>query len=170
LIRQALDNSGRKSITIEEEITFLKSYIEIEANRFEDKFTYKINVGNDIESSLLQIPPMLVQPFVENAINHGLLHKKNGTGKLEIDFSLSEQMLKIMISDNGIGRLASKSFSGYQELLHVSKGIALTEMRISRLNFSETNKIKLTIEDKYDIKGNAIGTQVELMIPLIFNN
>ena len=170
LIRQALDNSGRKSITIEEEITFLKSYIEIESNRFEDKFIYEINVGNDIESSLLQIPPMLVQPFVENAINHGLLHKKDGAGKLDIDFSLSEQMLKIIISDNGIGRIASKSFSDHEDLTHVSKGISLTEMRISRLNFSETNKIKLTIKDKYDKNGSASGTNVELMIPLIFNN
>lgn len=170
LIRQALDNSGRKSISIEEEITFLKSFIEIEQNRFEDRFLYQINVSDDIETDLLQIPPMLVQPFVENAINHGLLHKKNGIGKLEIYFSLSEEMLKIIISDNGIGRTASRSLSNHVELLHVSKGIALTEMRISRLNFSETNKIKLAIEDQYDNNGNPIGTKVEILIPLIFDN
>jgi hypothetical protein len=170
LIRQALDNSGRKSISIEEEITFLKSFIEIEQNRFEDRFLYQINVSDDIETDLLQIPPMLVQPFVENAINHGLLHKKNGIGKLEIYFSLSEEMLKIIISDNGIGRTASRSLSNHVELRHVSKGIALTEMRISRLNFSETNKIKLAIEDQYDNNGNSIGTQVEILIPLIFDN
>jgi len=170
LIRQALDNSGRKSISIEEEITFLKLFIEIEQNRFEDRFLYQINVSDDIETDLLQIPPMLVQPFVENAINHGLLHKKNGIGKLEIYFSLSEEMLKIIISDNGIGRTASRSLSNHVELRHVSKGIALTEMRISRLNFSETNKIKLAIEDQYDNNGNSIGTQVEILIPLIFDN
>ena len=170
LIRQALDNSGRKSITLEEEITFLKTYIEIEGNRFEDKFIYEINVGSSIHSSMLQIPPMLIQPFVENAINHGLLHKKNGIGKLSIDFSVSEQMLKIIISDNGIGRIASMSLSSHKDFLHVSKGITLTEMRISRLNFSETNKIKLVIKDKNDSSGNPTGTDVELMIPLIFNN
>ncbi len=170
LIRQALDNSGRKSITLEEEITFLKTYIEIEGYRFEDKFIYEINVGSSIHSSMLQIPPMLIQPFVENAINHGLLHKKNGIGKLSIDFSVSEQMLKIIISDNGIGRIASMSLSSHKDFLHVSKGITLTEMRISRLNFSETNKIKLVIKDKNDSSGNPTGTDVELMIPLIFNN
>jgi hypothetical protein len=170
LIRQALDNSGRKSISFEEEITFLKSFIEIEQHRFEDRFLYQINVSDDIETDLLQIPPMLVQPFVENAINHGLLHKKNGIGKLGIYFSLSEEMLKIIISDNGIGRTASRSLSNHVELLHVSKGIALTEMRISRLNFSETNKIKLAIEDQYDNNGNSIGTQVEILIPLIIDN
>lgn len=170
LIRQALDNSGKKSISIEEETRFLKSYIEIEANRFEDKFNYQIIVEEDIDSSLLQIPPMLIQPFVENAINHGLLHKKNGIGKLEIVFSSSEQMLKITITDNGIGRGASKSLSNDVGLIHVSKGISLTEMRIGRLNFSETNKIKLSIYDQYDAGGNADGTQVEILIPLIFNN
>lgn len=170
LIRQALDNSGRKSISIKEEITFLKSYIQVEQNRFEDKFIYQINVDDDIEADLIQIPPMLIQPFVENAINHGLLHKRNEIGKLEIDFSLSEQMLKIIISDNGIGRLASRSFSIRKDLLHVSKGIELTEMRISKLNYLETNKIMLKIEDKFDVNGNPIGTKVEILIPLIFNN
>ena len=170
LIRQALDNSGRKNISIEEEMTFLKSYIEIEQNRFEDKFLSHINVGDNIDAALFQIPPMLIQPFVENAINHGLLHKRNEIGKLEIDFLLLEQMLKIIISDNGVGRLASKSFSIHKDLLHVSKGIELTEMRISKLNYLETNKIMLKIEDKHDASGNPIGTKVELLIPLIFNN
>jgi sensor histidine kinase YesM len=170
LIRQALDNSGRKSISINEEITFLKSYIEIEQNRFEDRFLYQLNVGNEIETDLLQIPPMLIQPFVENAINHGLLHKRNEIGKLDVDFSLSEQMLKIIISDNGIGRIASNSFSHHKEISHLSKGIELTKMRISRLNYYETSKIKLEIVDKYDTGGNSTGTQVEILIPLIFNN
>ena len=170
LIRQALDNSGRKNISLEEEIIFLKSYIEIEQNRFEDKFYYSIKVEEQLDTISLQIPPMLIQPFVENAINHGLLHKKNEKGNLVIDFSKLDDMLKIIISDNGIGRVAAKSFSSYKELLHVSKGIQLTQSRINKLNDSENNKIRMTIEDKYDTIGNSTGTQVELFIPLFCKN
>ena len=170
LIRQALDNSGRKNISLEEEIIFLKSYIEIEQNRFEDKFYYSIKVEEQLDITSLQIPPMLIQPFVENAINHGLLNKKNEKGNLVIDFSKLDDMLKIIISDNGIGRVAAKSFSSYKELLHVSKGIQLTQSRINKLNDSENNKIRMTIEDKYDTIGNSTGTQVELFIPLFCKN
>jgi sensor histidine kinase YesM len=170
LIRQALDNSGRKNISLEEEIIFLKSYIEIEQNRFEDKFYYSIKVEEQLDITSLQIPPMLIQPFVENAINHGLLNKKNEKGNLVIDFSMLDNLLKIIISDNGIGRVAAKSFSSYKELLHVSKGIQLTQSRINKLNDSENNKIRMTIEDKYDTIGNSTGTQVELFIPLFCKN
>jgi hypothetical protein len=170
LIRKALDNSGRKYISLEDEIIFLKSYIEIEQNRFEDKFYYSIKVEEQLDTTSLQIPPMLIQPFVENAINHGLLHKKNEKGNLLIDFSKLDNRLKIIISDNGIGRVAAKSFSSYKELLHVSKGIQLTQSRINKLNDSEINKIRMTIEDKYDTTGNSTGTQVEIFIPLICKN
>lgn len=170
LIRQALDNSGRKYISLEDEIIFLKSYIEIEQDRFESKFNYSIKVEKQLDTISLQIPPMLIQPFVENAINHGLLHKKNEKGNLLIDFSKIDNMLKIIISDNGIGRVAAKHFSSYKELLHDSKGIQLTQSRINKLNYSENKKIRLNIEDKYDTIGNSTGTQVELIIPLIFIN
>ena len=78
--------------------------------------------------------------------------------------------MKIIISDNGIGRVAAKSFSSYKELVNVSKGIQLTQSRINKLNYSENNKISMTIEDKYDTTGNSTGTRVELFIPLSFKN
>jgi len=112
----------------------------------------------------------MIQQIVKNAINHGLLHKKNKKGNLLIDFSKLDNRLKIIISDNGIGRVAAKPFSSYKELLHVSKGIQLTQSRINKLNDSEINKIRMTIEDKYDTKGNSNGTQVEIFIPLICKN
>lgn len=164
LIRMVLNNSNKNQILLYEEIDLLKTYIEIEQLRFENTFDYILEIDDDINEQEFSIPPMLIQPFIENAIWHGIMNlKKERKGKLILKFGLSQGLLKITIEDNGIGRLKSES---YKTQNHPSLALHLTEQRLSILH-ELTNKagIKISVNDLYDTNGNASGTKVEIYLP-----
>jgi len=165
LMRKTLENSDKQLISIHSEIELLKSYIDLESTRFENEFEFdfKINLNSKILEE--KIPSMIIQPFVENAFKHGLLHKK-GIKKLTIAFEqLSQKVIQIKISDNGVGRLESAKINAKRKA-HKSFATQAIDSRINLVNKVLKVPISIEIHDLIDIDNNAIGTCVELIIPL----
>jgi hypothetical protein len=159
LIRQTLDNSGKQSITVAEEESYLRAYLELEKSRFEDKFDYSISIDKKIRRDEDILPPMLLQPYIENCIRHGIMHKRDGKGIIEVLFHLSEGNLVCSVTDNGIGRLAADEFKGMQHSNYQSRGTDLTRQRILMINKSSNVDIILKTEDLVDINNKSCGTR-----------
>lgn len=165
LMRAVLNNSAREKISLAEEIEFLELYLNLEKRRFRDKFTYDINVQESVDPDIEHIAPMLLQPYVENTIVHGIgnLEKK---GKLEIEFNEYEDNLVCIIDDNGVGREKAmelkKLRSGNQ---HKSMAMGITGSRLELLNKLEGNNYKVNVIDKKGEDGSVQGTRVIIRIP-----
>lgn len=166
LIRIVLDSSNKKVISLAEEIEMLQLYVDLEEMRFENTLQVSINVHPSLDIDAIYIPPMLIQPFVENAIKHGLLHKIDNR-RLAITFKpdTTNQLLEIDIDDNGIGRSKSAELNAQQNSEHNSFAMQANQTRIDILNQLSENQIILTIIDKKDAVGIALGTTVRLIIP-----
>lgn len=165
LMRKTLDISDKREVTIEDEIETIKLYVSLEASRFEDgDFEYSINIPKDIQLSEYTIPSLIIQPFVENAIKHGLLHKK---GKKILRLSIREydaNCWAFEIIDNGIGRKASYAINEKMKK-HVSFATNATETRIELMNKLTDFPIEIRIEDLYGKFNEALGTKITLLIP-----
>ena len=162
LIRLNLDHSRQTFITLEQNIEYLKSYLEMEQLRFDD-FSYVIDIAPEVNYSELRIAPMLIQPLVENAIWHGLL-PKDGDKKLLIRFFLREDNLVCEIEDNGIGILQSMQDKDTLRDMHQSVGIDNIRQRIAVLNEKYETHCKLTIIDKSAIPGRTDGGTIATLI------
>ncbi|MBL7818471.1 MAG: histidine kinase [Saprospiraceae bacterium] len=158
LMRTILILSETPFIPIENEIQFLESYLKTEAMRFEKSFSYKINVDDDIDPDEMRVPTMLLQPFVENAIWHGLSNKSD-EGLVQISFYLENERLICSVQDNGSGRVQKK-----HDPNHVSKALSITEKRLKYLMPDSDSKL-LEIFDLKDPQGNALGTKVCVYLP-----
>jgi hypothetical protein len=168
LMRLILENSMHKKIKLSDELEFLKLYLNLELLRFQDKFNVQLIVADNIDESIVSLPPMLIQPYIENAIIHGLMHKENN-GLLTIKFSLTSNstMLNCTITDNGIGRKKSAELSAWKSKKHKSMGIEITNERINLLNIIESIKgFQVDISDLTDEQNNSLGTTVTILIPL----
>jgi len=166
LIRLVLENSHADKVTLGKELETLKLYIELEAMRFKDKVTYEINVEADVDLQYVEIPPLLLQPYVENAIWHGLMHKKEG-GIIKIDVvQLSEHLLQIDITDNGIGRDAANTIKSKSATRQKSFGLQITSERIHMINQLYQLNTDVNIVDLKDELQNAAGTKVIIQIPI----
>jgi len=163
LIRKILDNSRKKEISLAEEIETLNLYLNLEKLRFEEDFDFSLKSSLELDPNELKIPPMLIQPFVENAILHGLnpLKKK---GLLKIDFIRQTYRLNCIIEDNGIGR--EKSSQLRKADYHKSTGLVNMKERIGLLNKLNNKRIFFNIEDLKDEQGRPEGTRVRLSIPI----
>jgi sensor histidine kinase YesM len=135
----------------------------MERLRFNNSFTYRISLLNEIDTDNLYIPPLLLQPFCENAIWHGLM-QKNGEGKLEIDLEQDGDILKCTITDNGIGRQQAEELKTKTAEKQKSLGIKITSDRLSLLNESSGMKSFFRIDDVTDENGDAAGTRVTLHV------
>jgi streptogramin lyase len=166
LIRLILDNSMENTVLLEKELMALNLYIEIENKRFENKFTWQIQVDEDVNTSRLIIPPMVIQPYVENAIWHGLLHKSQ-PGVLKIDISRREGYLEITIEDDGVGRNAAIGMRSKTSLKTKSHGLDVTARRIANFNGDSVHEDAVTIMDLSTSEGSALGTRVILRLALI---
>ena len=171
LFRMVLNNSGRKLVTVEEEREVLELYLELEQMRFEKSFSYEIIMDEALEEDQISLPSMLVQPYVENALWHGLMHK-NGERKLTIEFErINEEIFRCRIDDNGIGR--KKSFElkekNSKSKRHESKGLKISQDRIDLLQ-RQGNHASLNITDKYDGTGQAAGTLIEIELSTYLKN
>lgn len=166
LIRMVLLNSDKSQIALYEEIDLLKIYIEIEQLRFDNSFDYEINIDDSVNEQEIFIPPMLIQPYIENAIWHGIMHLDGiRKGNLFISFSISEQLLKITVQDNGVGREVSKSYKKDTEHKPVAMKLSQKRLEIISNLFKEKN-ITIDIQDIYDFNKSVAGTRVELFLPL----
>ncbi|NHM00751.1 tetratricopeptide repeat-containing sensor histidine kinase [Flavobacterium difficile] len=165
LTRQILTISGKKKIPLEVEVDVLTKYLELEKMRFETDFEYAIHVNENIDDQYIELPPMLIQPFVENSIKHGLLHKK-GLKKLVIHFDLNanETFLLCTIEDNGIGRKKSEEIKYKNN--HKSFSTTSVAQRLQIINDNENINDALVYEDLHDTNRNVIGTRVTLKISL----
>jgi LytS/YehU family sensor histidine kinase len=140
-------------------------YLEIEKARFDEDFEYEIIIDNALDLELIKIPSMLLQPYVENAVKHGLLHKK-GTKFLKIIFQKKQSVLYIEINDNGIGRQKSSELNAIKNKNHNSFATEAMQNRIALLNKNKTNKITLNYTDKFNQNQQSMGTNVVIEIPI----
>ncbi len=164
LIRMILENSNKKLVSLAEEIQLLKLYVEMEQIRFENKFDYEVNITENINKKELMIPPMLLQPYIENAILHGI-NPKEGKGKITLNFKAASPFLIIEIEDDGIGRQQSLQNKKDSVFKKKSLGLSITK---ARLDLADTPKHKadLTIIDLVDEAGNGRGTKVIIRLPI----
>jgi len=161
LMRSVLVNSEEDFISLEKELELLTLYLKLEHSRFEDKFEYELDVDKAIDQGQFQIPPMLLQPYIENAVWHGLRYKKE-KGFLKVNLSYKdEETILIEISDNGIGRKKSKELKTEHQKKQQSKGMQNIKQRISILNEMYKDKVDVLIEDLYD---DETGTKVILTL------
>ncbi|QGW28661.1 sensor histidine kinase [Phnomibacter ginsenosidimutans] len=167
LVRETLYFSGRQSVRISEEVNYLKRYLEMEQMRFGEHFVYSIYVDPDLQADFIEMPALLLQPYIENAIRHGIRHKSEGVGKLELSFILENDYLCCSIKDNGIGRLKSEAMKGRQHIEYQSKGMELGQKRVDILNeISGGKPIEIQVIDETDTNGNATGTTVIIKMPM----
>lgn len=164
LMRKILEFSEAEKIVLEEEIEMLQNYLELEKLRFGNDFTFTFYIADDTNVHHTTIPSLIIQPFVENAIKHGLLHKK-GVKELYIAFNKVKDEIVVSIEDNGIGRKRSEEIKLRSQLQHKSFAVGATHKRLELLNQERENKIRIEIIDKYD-KEIATGTLVKLHFPL----
>jgi ligand-binding sensor domain-containing protein len=170
MMRMILENSTQKEISFEKEIEFIQLYLKMEVLRFETKFKIIFNISEELELSHLKIPPMLIQPYIENAINHGLMHKtENGllTISFEIETRNEIECLKCTVLDNGIGRKKAKEYAAWKTKKHQSMATEITNERLQLLNGIHTTKgFEVNIHDLENETHEALGTKVELYIPI----
>ena len=165
LVRLILDNSKNLTIPLKQELASLELYLELESMRFEDTFDYEIQTVLDDETEDIEIPPLILQPFVENAIWHGLMHKE-GKGKLIVQLYPENGHLKCIVQDNGIGRDASHAMKKKNQHNHESKGMKLTNDRIRLLHKDFLSEEMIRVIDLKKADGSAAGTRVEVSLPI----
>ncbi len=165
LVRLYLDQSQEDYITLEEEINALRIYLQLEEVRFENTLTTHIEIDKSIDLFEISIPSMFLQTYIENALKHGLLHKKENR-QLSINFNnKKEKVLECIIKDNGVGRKKSAEINKGRNKLHKSFSSKANENRLELLNVGRIDKITLQIEDLEDNNKNALGTRVIINIP-----
>jgi len=168
LVRLILQNSQSALITLESELESLRLYLDLEALRFNYHFDYKISVPKDLDISALQVPPLILQPYTENAIWHGLMHKEE-RGQLDIEVFEENNYLYFKITDDGIGRKQAAAFASKSSTKHKSMGLRITENRIAIIQSSETIQSPVTINDLMKDDGSAAGTEVIIKIPVLYD-
>lgn len=164
LIRMVLNYSEEDFISLNQELEIVGLYVEMEQLRFENVFTYEVNIDENIDGEKLTMPPMMLQPYIENSIWHGIMHlDKSINGKILISISAKENTLVVTVEDNGIGREESKKLASRQ---HKSKAISLNEKRIQAINtINQSIKGTIVIEDVIDTDSHVKGTRVKIIIP-----
>lgn len=167
LIRLVLENSRSDRITLASELNALRLYMEMEAMRFKEKLKYNISVEANVDLDYIEIPPLLLQPYVENAIWHGLMQKEEG-GRIDITVGMvhNESVLAISIIDNGIGRAKSAELNSKTATKHKSYGMKVTSERLALINQIYKSGAHVTIHDIADDNGQPGGTQVTIKIPI----
>lgn len=168
LIRRVLESSGQSMSRLDDEMVIIKAYLDLEQMRFDQRFTYNIDIDESIKPEEISIPSMIIQPFVENAIWHGLLQKET-RGQVTVHLTIRKpDLLVVIIEDNGIGRKKAMEISEHRHG-HKSAGIGLITERISLINRLYKIGITLEIDDLYDAEGISEGTRVVMVIPQRFN-
>lgn len=162
LIRTILNNSEKNMLPLIEEIKALNLYLELENMRFENRFEYVIHIDKDIDTDEIRIPSMLIQPYVENAIKHGILALKNRKGKIDITITKHDGLLKCTIEDNGVGRAVTLEHKGSD---YRSFGTSITQQRLAVITELYQNKLLEKVTDLYSSDGHAAGTRIEVFIP-----
>jgi tetratricopeptide (TPR) repeat protein len=168
LVRLILQNSEAALIPLESELESLQLYLELEAVRFDHQFDYKITIGNELDVSIIKLPPLIIQPYVENAIWHGLMHKEE-KGHLVVELFEQDDMLFCKITDDGIGRKKASELKSKSASSHKSMGMRITADRIAILQQKKQFDTNIKITDLVLPDGSAGGTEVLLKIPVLYD-
>jgi tetratricopeptide (TPR) repeat protein len=166
LIRRVLDNSISDRVPLSDELSLLEDYMELEELRLNHSFSHQIEIDRKIDLHNTEVPFLIIQPYVENAIKHGLKQSVR-PGKLKIKLEDGGEHLRCYIEDNGIGREASKTLA--EARVHQSHGMSVTKKRLEALNNANENQTLVEIFDLKNENGEAVGTQVALTIPYDLN-
>ncbi|AVI51522.1 hypothetical protein C5O00_10225 [Pukyongia salina] len=168
LIRMILSSSMEKNISLAQEIEIAKLYVNVENIRFNNEILFTLNIDKELSLNTIKVPALLFQPFLENAIWHGLAAKE---GRKELLFSAVKKdgVLKVTIKDNGVGRTKSSEYKKKKLMKRESFGMKLTEDRLENFVASNKGKYHLTIKDLYDKRGQAVGTLVKVKLPIVLN-
>jgi sensor histidine kinase YesM len=161
LIRTLFQNSDKREISLHEELETCKLYTQIEKMRFGDKVDFEFDVDTSIDLKDVKVPALILQPFIENAIWHGLVPKESG-GKVLVSIKAKNGTIECTIDDDGIGRALSQKFKSQYESQHQSKGIGLTQSRLELDKLLNNREDAMYIVDKVDADGSAAGTKVLL--------
>jgi LytS/YehU family sensor histidine kinase len=163
LMRLILENSREQEGALEKDLSALELYLQLESLRFQNRFHYHIEVDEQIDTENTLIPPMLLQPFVENAIVHGIQHK--GDGLIHIKITKEDDMIRYVVEDNGIGRQQSVQIETGETKKRESLGMKITQERLNIIN--QLNKVKAVINifDLKDAKNQPEGVRIELLLP-----
>lgn len=166
LMRKVLDNSQHTSVPLSDELSALNLYLELESIRFKDKFDFRITIDDEIDPIMHKVPTMLIQPYVENSISHGLIPKE-GKGFVSIDLKLNDNCILCTIEDNGIGREASMERNLKREGNHNSLGTRISRSRLDLVNELYGTSLQTVYSDLKDEEGRPAGTRVEIHIPIL---
>ncbi|HPR62074.1 MAG TPA: histidine kinase, partial [Prolixibacteraceae bacterium] len=169
LTRAILTNSNKELITLEEEIEALKNYVEIEQMRKRDCFKFELHIDENVETDFVYVLPTMLQPFVENAIHHGMKNLDCSKGKIEIDIKQFDKFVQIIICDNGPGIKTSFETQPSQPN-HKSMGMKIFKERIRLFEKKYKKTVKFVIDDLSDRDANLSGTMVKIEFPLIEPN
>lgn len=167
LTRTILEMTEKETISIAEEVKTLSLYLDIEKARFEEDFNYHILVDDEIDAENIKIPTMLLQPYVENAVKHGLLHKL-GKKAVTIHFQKETEHIKISIDDNGIGRQKSTELNAIKNKNHISFATEAMQNRVNLLNQYNQKNISIQYIDKTNLNNQPTGTSVVFEIPITY--
>ncbi|MDT7831582.1 histidine kinase [Flavobacteriaceae bacterium S356] len=166
LIRMYLDHSRKEEIQLNEELSALKIYLGLEKNRFDNDFAFSIQEVKGISPEKLYVPSLFLQPYVENAIKHGLLHKREDKElSVKFDYKKEHHVLVCIIEDNGVGREASKSINKANNKYHTSFATKANNNRVDLLNRNRKRKIEVQVVDNYNENSEPVGTKVIISIP-----
>jgi LytS/YehU family sensor histidine kinase len=165
LMRLILNNSKAPTVKLADELQALQLYIELEALRFPGRFDHQISVAKGINTETLDIPPLILQPYVENAIWHGLMHREAG-GLLRVAVSLNNQLLSFDIEDNGIGRAQAAALKSKGLVRHKSHGMQITSDRLRMVNQLTGRQTQVEVFDLKNSDGSAAGTRVRVQVPV----
>lgn len=165
LIPTILDNSQAGMVTVEKELQLLTLYLDLEQLRFGTKLTYTITADENIDGKEIKIPSMIVQPFVENSMLHGIMHLED-KGKIDIRFLLHGDWLEITIEDNGVGRKKARSFKSQHAERHQSIGIKVNTKRLQALKKENSTPAGVQSVDLKNEAGEGSGTKVIISIPI----
>jgi uncharacterized membrane-anchored protein YhcB (DUF1043 family) len=160
LMRTTIDNSDASIISLKDEISYLDNYLQLEKLRFEDKFTYTITTGFNVDIYNVYVPSMLLQPYVENAIRHGIRFLENRIGLIHVGLTTENNFLICEIADNGIGRDKATALKSNMHIEYQGKGMNISKRR------AELYDIEQQVIDKKDFDGNSTGTSIIVKIPL----
>lgn len=165
LIRLILHHSSMPVVTLESELEALQLYLTLESLRFDGQFTFSIRVGGEVEPAYTELPPMIIQPYVENAIWHGLMHKEGG-GRISIDWTVENDALICTIEDNGIGRKKAAELKSKSATRTKSLGMQITSNRLKLSQLLDGRQPTVLIQDLVDPAGDVAGTSVVVRIPI----
>lgn len=165
LMRYVVDHAGSTDMTLQQEADALQLYLDLEALRFGEFFQYQIQIHLDADDRYIRVPSMVIQPYVENAIWHGIMHKKNGVGKVMVDIRKVENGVVVVIEDNGPGRAFTAKLKE-KKGGHQSVGSQNTADRLAMINQMKNQSNTVETLDLYDQDGNPSGTRVILFFDI----